>query len=109
MDTLFFIFVMLLSLAMLAFVLVVLMRNEEVYKYKCQLADRSYKVCKSYLESICDADFDKEKSDYHTKLRDMWASISNISYDKMLWAFWKPLKDEYWLTKEQIDFLNLKF
>ena len=109
MYTLFLIFLLLLTLAMLAFVLVALTRNEEVYKYRCQLIDRSYKVCTSYLESIRDVGIDKEKRDRMDELRNIWASITNISYDKMCWMFWKPLKDEYWLTKEQIDFLNLKF
>jgi len=109
MDTLFFIFLLLLSLAMLAFVLVPLTRNEDVYKYRCQLIDRSYNVCESYLMSIPPEEYGKENKEYHDKLRNIWSSITNISYDKMLWMFWKPLEDEYWLTKEQIDFLNLKF
>lgn len=102
-------FIFLILLALLGFCCVMLVRNEMVYKYRCQLTDNSYKVCKSYLESIRDVDFGKEERDHINELRNIWTSITDISYDKMVWMFWKPLKDEYWLTKEQIDFLNLKF
>lgn len=92
-----------------AYMVLMLCRNEKVYRYRRQLIDRSYNVCNSYLNSVPRGDYDKEKQKYHEKLYSVWKSISDIPYDEMLHAFWKPLKDEYWLTKEQVDFLNLKF
>ena len=102
-------FIFLILLALFGFCGVTLLRNEKVYQYRIQLCDRSYDVCESHLMSIPPEEFSKENKEYHDKLRNIWASIMDISYDKMCWMFWKPLKDEYWLTKEQIDFLNLKF
>ena len=104
-----FILLILILLALLGFCYVSLIRNDEVYQYRIQLCDRSYNVYTSYLMSIPSGEYSKENEEYHDKLRNIWTSIVDISYDKMLWMFWKPLKDEYWLTKEQIDFLNLKF
>lgn len=102
-------FIFLILLALSGFCCVILFRNEKVCQYRVQLINRSCNVCQDYLMSIPPEEYDKENEEYHNKLRNIWMSIMDISYDKMLWMFWKPLKDEYWLTKEQIDFLNLKF
>lgn len=102
-------FIILILSALLGFCCVMIVRNEKVYRYKIQLSNRSYNVCESYLMSIPPEEYGKENKEYHDKLRNIWTSITDISYDKMVRMFWRPLKDEYWLTKEQIDFLNLKF
>lgn len=84
-------------------------RNTKVRDYKIELCDRCCEVCNNYILSIPNGCFGVEEEIYLYQLRRLWDSINSISYDKMLFQFWKPLKDEYWLTQEQIDFLNLKF
>lgn len=107
MSFIFLILILALIFSALIFSAVMLVRNEKVYRYRTQLANRSYSVCQSYLMSIPSGEFSEENKKYHDKLRNIWYSIMDISYDRMVWMFWVPLKDERWLTKEQIDFLNL--
>ena len=98
----------LLILLFLTFSFLFLYRNEKVCKYQQDLNDRGYQICVNYLHSIPSESYDEEACKKHEELRKQWHSIVSISYDKMLWQFWKPLKDKYWLTKEQIEFLNTK-
>ena len=80
-------------------------RNHKVCDFRINLIDRGYSVCKKHLDSIPDEEFTEDKRKEHEHLRDMWHSITDMSYDKMLYSF-KPLKEECWLTKEQIEFLH---
>ena len=108
---LFVLFTVLLILALvgLIFSLIADYRNTKVRDYKIELSNRCCKVCNDYVLSIPNGCFGEEEEKYLFQLRLLWNTISNISYGEMLYQFWKPLKDEYWLTQEQIDFLNLKF
>ena len=90
----------------------VLIRNEEVCKFQLELIDASYNVMNEYLntldpDKIDDDTFDKGMEKY-IELYEIYDSICNLSYDKMLFSL-KPLKANYWLTEEQINFLNMKF
>ena len=42
----------------------------------------------------------------HQELVNVWNSIMDIPYEKFLFSF-KPLRPEYWLTEEQLDFLRI--
>ena len=83
------------------------LRNDAVFHFRNDLNSMSYKVCRNYLDS-CSGHYGDDEKAYHDKLVDMWNSISDISYDRMVLSF-KPLNIETWLTKEQQDFLELKF
>ncbi len=102
------IYLMLILLLIAIFSVLSLYRNEKVCKYQQDLNDRGYQICVNYLHSIPSESYDKEAMKKHEELKEQWLSIVSISYDKMLLQFWKPLKDKYWLTKEQIEFLNTK-
>lgn len=83
-------------------------RNNEVRKFKDYLNEQGYWVCKSFLDNIdpihiSEWDFHYKIKEYD-KLKELYDSITDISYNKMLFSF-KPLEEEYWLTEEQIDFL----
>ena len=87
----------------------VFVRNNFVYRYRINLTDRCYKVVSHHLNDIptdvSEEEFRKKK-DEHEEYRNMWETIIGCnSYDKMLLSF-KPLKDKYWLTKEQIEWLH---
>ncbi len=86
--------------------LYIIIRNNKVCEFTVNLNDEGFEVCKSHLLSV--TEYNKKERDEHERLHKIWQSINNISYNKILYSF-KPLKKEYWLTKEQIDFLNLKF
>lgn len=92
--------------------LYVLFRNEKVCEFQLALIDASYNIVMEYLDTL---DFDKIDDDTFNKgmeryreLYNIYDSICNLSYDKMLFSL-KPLKVNYWLTEEQINFLNIKF
>lgn len=76
-----------------------------MYKFVTSLNETCYQVCLNHSTKICDCnnleDFIKE----HERLEDMWKSISDISYEKMVFSL-KPLKPKYWLNKEQLEFIN---
>lgn len=84
-------------------------RDSKVHQYRSHILKKCYDVCTAYLDSIPDSEYTQDKSEYHQYLRQMWISIRHVSYDKMLFKFWVPLKDKYWFTEEQIKFLNLTF
>lgn len=83
----------------------ILIRNNFVYEFVTSLNETCYQVCLNHNNKIYDCnnleDFIKE----HERLEDIWTSISEISYEKMLFSF-KPLKPKYWLNKEQLEFIN---
>lgn len=89
--------------------IIFVIRNNKVYQYRSHILQKCYNVCTAHLDSIPDSEYTQDKSEYHQYLRQMWVSIRHVSYDKMLFKFWIPLKDKYWFTKEQIKFLNLTF
>ena len=91
------------------YTIIVLYRNNKVYQYRSYILQKCYNVCMSYLDSIPDSEYTQDKREYHQYLRRMWWSISDISYYKMVFKVWVPLKDKYWFTEEQIKFLNLTF
>lgn len=84
-------------------------RDSKVHQYRSHILKKCYDVCMAHLDSIPDSEYTQDKREYQQYLRQMWKSIRNVSYDKMLFKFWIPLKDKYWFTKEQIKFLNLTF
>ena len=86
----------------------VLVRNNEVYKYRMGLIDRSFAVCGTYLKSIEWKTYTLAKQEKFEELSKTAQSIMNVSYEAMVFSL-KPLRDEFWLTKEQIEFLNLQF
>lgn len=83
-------------------------RNDDVKKFRDYLKEQGYWVCKSFLNDIdpihiSEWDFHYKIKEYN-KLKELYDSITDISYYKMLFSF-KPLEEEYWLTEEQVDFL----
>ena len=84
-------------------------RDSKVHQYRSYILKRGYDVCTAHLDSIPGSEYTQDKREYHQYLRQMWESIRNVSYDKMVFKFWIALKDKYWFTEEQIKFLNLTF
>lgn len=83
-------------------------RNDKVANFKIMLGKLSHDIVLSYLYSLkSDEELNRNK-EYYDRLCKCKNEICNISYDKMLWSL-KPLTIEKWLTKEQIEFLKLKF
>lgn len=87
----------------------VFIRSNLVCIYRINLNDRCYEVVSHNLYSIptgIPVEEFKEKMDKHEEYKNMWETIIGCSsYNKMLLSF-KPLKDKYWLTKEQIEWLH---
>jgi hypothetical protein len=81
-----------------------------VYTFLTNTNNKCYDICRGFLDAIPDEGFTQENQKYYEQLQQTWEDILNsLSYNKMLFTFWKPLNYETWLTKEQINFLNLKF
>lgn len=85
------------------------LRNNFVYEYRINLIDRCYKVVSNHLNDIptdvSEEEF-REKMNKQEEYQEMWGIITmRNSYNRMLLSF-KPLKDKYWLTKEQIEWLH---
>lgn len=91
----------------LPFSMYMMIRNERVAGFQLALVELSHNVLKNYLKSLKDdSELDIE---YYNKLCKYRDEICDISYNKMMWSFTRPLTIEEWLTKEQIEFLKLKF
>ena len=82
----------------------ILIRNIKVYNFQLYLNQHSYDICTKYLNSV--ERFDEKAQNEFEFLKDTWDSITDISYEKMLFSF-KPLKPEYWLNEKQLDFLRI--
>lgn len=67
-------------------------RNVKVYKF------RKYISFLVYLKSMAmiNNNISMKEIDH------LWDIINNVSYNKMLYSY-KPLKLEYWFTKEEIE------
>ena len=50
-------------------------------------------------------DFNDEWYKEHERIHKLWDEITGISYERMLFSF-APLKPEYWLNDEQLEFLG---
>jgi hypothetical protein len=74
-------------------------RNYMVHDVVLEWNNRCHYKCVKYIRSEDPKD---DVAEYYQK---MWDDISSISYESMLYSF-KPLSMEYWLTKEQIEFLT---
>lgn len=74
-------------------------RNFMVHKVVTDWNSLCHYKCVKYIES---ENYDVAVAEHYHKI---WNDISNISYESMLYSF-KPLSMEYWLTKEQIEFLT---
>lgn len=98
------IFVILILIAFAAIVYIHI-RNHFVYKFKCSLNILCYNICSEHTDTINKYDNVSDFIKEHEKIENMWSSIADISYDRMVFSF-KPLKPKYWLNKEQLEFIN---
>ena len=79
-------------------------RNDKVYLYNKDLIYR-YKSIQSYINTLS-LDEDMHQREKYENFNKLWNEICQIPYVKMVLMFWIPLKDKYWLTEEQMNFLN---
>lgn len=93
-----------IGVILVLFSLIIIWRNNYVLYYRIELNHRCKIICLTYAHSRS-----YRSSYFENVMLPMWDSIHAVSYYKMVFMFWRPLKDKYWLTKEQRDFLNLKF
>lgn len=82
----------------------ILIRNIKVYLFQIYLNQHGYDICNEYLNSV--EVFDEKAQNEFKFLKDTWDSITDISYERMLFSF-KPLKPEYWLNEKQLKFLTI--
>lgn len=101
MDILFLLLIVLLTLS-----IPLIIRNSKVYEFVINLSLEAFVKIRNYLNS-CDEYLTDEEWVEYVRQREIVESIYDISYSKLLFSF-KPLEKEYWLTQEQIDFLNDK-
>lgn len=83
----------------------ILIRNNFVYEFVTSLNETCYQVCLNHINKIYDYSNLEDYRKEHERLEDIWKSISEISYEKLLYSF-KPLKPKYWLNEEQLNFIN---
>lgn len=74
-------------------------RNHIVHKVVLEWNNQCHYKCVKYIRS---KDYNEDVAEHYQKI---WDDISDVSYESMLYSF-KPLSMEYWLTKEQIEFLT---
>ena len=84
-------------------------RNENVYNFRIEVINKCYDVLGSFLDSLKN---DKELNERHEELEQLKMKkdeiLSKHSYFSMMFSL-KQLKLERWYTKEEIEFMNLKF
>lgn len=97
-------FIVLIFCLILALSIYLLIRNDSVCSFKILLSTRGYEICKNHLMSL-DV-LTPEAMEEHLELVNVWNSIIDIPYEKVLFSF-KPLEPKYWLTDEQLDFLKI--
>jgi uncharacterized protein YutD len=84
-------------------------RNDKVYNFRIEVINKCYDVLGSFLDSLKD---DKELNERYEELEQLKMKkdeiLSKYSYFSMMFSL-KQLKLEHWYTKEEIEFMNLKF
>ena len=93
------------------FSIILMIRDFTVRKFYDNVNDQAFRVVMSFLNSIANEEYTTEHHDKHLEILDMWESITedSLNYKKMLFKFWIPLQEKYWLTDEQIKFLNSNY
>lgn len=74
-----------------------LIRNFYVYNFRAQIIDLIHDKTSDLIDAGAP----------YKEIFEPWDIINNLSYAKMLYSF-KPLKIEYWLTKEELELLEYK-
>ena len=84
-------------------------RNNKVHDFRIEVIDKCYDVSRNFLDSLKD---DKELNERYEEFEQLEMKKNEIyskhSYHSMLFSL-KQLKLERWYTKEEIEFMNLKF
>ena len=90
---------------------ILMFRNFAVNRFCNDVNEQAFHVVMSFLNSIAAEEYTTEYHDKHVELLDMWQTIAEkrLNYDKMLFKFWVPLKQRYWLTDKEIEFLNSNY
>ena len=98
------VFIVIIFCLILVLGIYLLIRNLFVYDFEILLNKRCYEICQNHLKSLDKRTPETMKD--HQELVNVWNSIMDIPYEKFLFSF-KPLRPEYWLTEEQLDFLRI--
>lgn len=86
-----------------------LWRNNKVYNFRIKIIDDCHNVLNNFLDSLKDDEELYERYEEYKYLETKKDEIlSKYSYESMVFSL-KPLKLERWYTKEEIEFMNLKF
>lgn len=91
-----------------AFCTFVLIKNEMVYHFEIFLVEKCYIAISNHTSHIPTGSSKEELEQHREKyirMHQLWDEISDISHAKMIFSF-KPLKPEYWLNEEQLEFIN---
>ena len=87
----------------------VMWRNDKVCDFQIEISHKCCDVLINFLESLKDDEESSEQYGEYEQLKMKKDEIlSKHSYASMLFSL-KPLKLEHWYTKEEIEFMNLKF
>ena len=84
-------------------------RNNKVCDFRIEINHKCHDVLRNFLYSLKDDEELNERYEEYEQLEMKEDEIfSKHSYCSMLFSL-KPLKLEHWYTKEEIEFINLKF
>ena len=104
------IIVCIILIILLLLTIYLLIRNNFVYNYLTDMNDRCYTICRSKLDELNSDDEESFIDGMHIVANNnvMYKTImrKTLSYNKLFFSF-KPLKDKYWLSDEQLKFINL--
>ena len=93
----------------LVVVIYLMWRNGKVRDFRIEITNKYYAVLRNFLHSLKD---DEELNQRYGEYKQLEMKrdeiLSKHSYSSMLFSL-KQLKLERWYTKEEIEFMNLKF
>ena len=95
--------------AIIVYCIYLMWRNYKVYYFRIEVIDKCYDVLRNFLYSLKnDKEVDERYGEYEQLEMKKNEIYSKHSYHSMLFSL-KQLKLERWYTKEEIEFMNLKF
>ena len=84
-------------------------RNNKVCNFQIEISNKCHDVLINFLDSLKDdKELDERYGEYEQLEMKKDEIFSKHSYCSMLFSL-KPLKLKYWYTKEEIEFMDLKF
>lgn len=84
--------ILIIAIVALAWCFIILYRNNKVFAFRIAVSNMVYDNNKAHMAELTD-----------DEIESAWDVLHSVSYERMLFRFWVPLKIKYWWTVEELN------